>query len=208
MSTSRLSELIERLGGVLRARARRRGAELGLQPVHLQVLDYLARCNRFSNTPAALTAYLQATKGTVSQSLKLLEGRGLVSRQTDREDRRVVRLALTDAGREALAAGAAGAGLAAYVTGLKPAEVAATEAVLEACLREMQRQQGFDGFGQCRSCRWLERPAGDGYRCGLTGEPLQEVDTLKLCQEHRWPESSATASRSLPLEAGQVFPRS
>ena len=39
-------------------------------------------------------------------------------------------------------------------------------------LRELQREAGFDGFGECRSCRHLQRPGADCYRCGLTGETL------------------------------------
>jgi DNA-binding MarR family transcriptional regulator len=187
MSESRLPQLVERLGGLLRARARRQGAAFGLQPVHLQVLDYLARCNRFSNTPAALTAYLQATKGTVSQSLKLLEERALLLREPDADDRRVLRLSLTGEGRAVLQQLAADDALGAVIAGQDVAAVAAAEQVLENCLRALQRDSGFDGFGQCRSCRHLCRPQAGEFSCGLTGEPLALVETGQLCQEHGWP---------------------
>jgi len=148
MSEPNLIELVERLGGLLRAHSRRQGAVLGLQPVHLQVLDYLARCNRFSNTPAALTAYLQATKGTVSQSLKLLRQRGLVARRADADDRRVVRLALTVQGCRVQAQMAPVDALRVMLAGLPSADVAVTGRVLEGCLRALQRASGFNGFSQ------------------------------------------------------------
>ncbi|MFN2812475.1 MarR family winged helix-turn-helix transcriptional regulator, partial [Escherichia coli] len=65
----------------------------------LSALHYLARCNRYSDTPLGVTEYLGLTKGTVSQSLKVLEGRGLISKLPDARDRRSVHLRLTDAGR-------------------------------------------------------------------------------------------------------------
>lgn len=189
--------MVERVGALLRARARRNGAALGLQPVHLQVLDYLARCNRFSNTPAALTAWLQATKGTVSQSLKLLEERGLLVKTPDAEDRRVLRLSLTDEGRRVLqqlaAEDALGSALGSVLAGEDAASLSAAEQVLERCLRALQRDSGFDGFGQCRSCRHLQQPRSGEFSCGLTGEPLAALETEQLCQEHAWPERVVSA---------------
>jgi len=96
--TDLLIELLERLGLLLRTERRRRSSSHGLSEVHLALLDYLARCNRFSNTPGAASEYLGITKGTISQSIKLLESRGLVRKQTDKEDKRITRLTLTRKG--------------------------------------------------------------------------------------------------------------
>ena len=93
----RAHELIERMANLLRAEARRVDGQL--QPVHLQALAYLARCNRYSDTAGALTEYLGLTKGTVSQTLNVLEREGLIAREEDPADRRRVRLRLTPAGR-------------------------------------------------------------------------------------------------------------
>ena len=90
-----LLELVERLGNLMRAQVRRASAQMQLQPVHMHALIYLSQANRYSNTPQALTEYLGLTKGTVSQSLLLLDRRGLVERYEDDVDRRVVRLRLS-----------------------------------------------------------------------------------------------------------------
>ena len=87
-----LLELVERLGNLLRAEFRRAGADEQLQPVHVHALVYLTRANRYSNTPQAMAEYLGLTKGTMSQSLLLLDRRGLIERYQDDLDRRVVRL--------------------------------------------------------------------------------------------------------------------
>ena len=66
-------DLIERIAALIRSEERKKCTAVGLQTVHLQALNYLSRCNKYSDTPAALTNYLGMTKGTVSQSLSLLE---------------------------------------------------------------------------------------------------------------------------------------
>lgn len=186
MSTSRLPELIERLGNLLRAGQRR--AAGGLQPVHLQVLGYLARCNRFSDTPAALTAFLDATKGTVSQTLAVLERDGLVERRADPDDRRVVHFSLTPAGRGELNASELPHGWAAALADLPARDREAATAVLEHLLGNLQRRNDGRTFGACRSCRYLQR-AGRQYRCGLNGETLSADDTQRICHEHAFADS-------------------
>ena len=91
-------DLIERMAALIRSEERKKCTELGLQPVHLQVLDYLSRCNRYSDTPAALTNYLGMTRGTVSQTLLLLVNKGYIKKTTDAADRRMVHLSLLEEG--------------------------------------------------------------------------------------------------------------
>ncbi|MCI0482724.1 MAG: MarR family transcriptional regulator, partial [Candidatus Dadabacteria bacterium] len=67
----KIASLIERLGNLLRAEERAAGA--GLLPVHVRMLSYLSVCNRYSDTPAAVTEFAGATKGTSSQSIAVLE---------------------------------------------------------------------------------------------------------------------------------------
>jgi len=98
MTEERIWELVERLGTLVRAERRRAAGALGLQPVHLQVLEYLSRCNRYSNTPQAVAAYLGTTKGTISQSLAVLERGGWIRKRSDPADGRVVRLEMEGTG--------------------------------------------------------------------------------------------------------------
>ena len=75
----------------------------GLNPAQWSALRYLARCNRFSNSPAALTRYLGATKGTVSQTLIALERKGLIAKSARPGEARSLVLTLTPAGEKLLA---------------------------------------------------------------------------------------------------------
>src|SRR5688500_454723 len=95
----RLHLLLTRIANLLRAELRKSAAEHDLALAQLEALHYLRRCNRYSDTPAAVTEFLGATKGTVSQTLLALEDKGLIEKRPDPNDARVVRLKLTRNGK-------------------------------------------------------------------------------------------------------------
>jgi DNA-binding MarR family transcriptional regulator len=183
-AAAQLFELMQCLCRVARSEQRARGGGEQLQPVHLEALAYLERANRYSNTPQALTEYLGSTKGTVSQSLLLLYRRGLIERQPDAKDRRVVRLGLSAAGHRLLESPGLGEDWLQAVAGLPPAQVETAVAVLSAALLRLQRQRGGRSFGVCRSCRMFRVDGPQAFRCGLTGEPLSQADATRICREH------------------------
>ena len=76
--------------------------EIGLNPAQWEALRFLSRCNANSNSPIALTRYLGATKGTISQTIIALVNKGLVNKTNREGERRSVALTLTDEGREFL----------------------------------------------------------------------------------------------------------
>jgi MarR family transcriptional repressor of emrRAB len=178
----RTLDLAERLGNLAQARLKAVGARRGLQPAHLRILLYLAAANRYSNTPQAVADYLGLTKGTVSQSLILLETKGLIERGADARDRRVVRLALTPLG-QALVEPARREGTERWGA----AAGALPEGVLYGLteiLRQLQLLEGRRSFGVCRSCRHHLTEGPGRWRCGLTGEPLSGEDRESICREH------------------------
>ncbi len=191
----RLLDLFERLGNLSESQLKAAVADFGLVAVHARILLYLARANRYSNTPLAVAEYLGLTKGTVSQSLILLERKGLVARRKDALDRRVVRLELTALGRSLAQAIEAGhvERWAQAAEGLPAGLVAA----LTDMLRRLQRAAGRRSFGACRTCRHFLAAAAGGGRCGLTGEALTAEDGERLCREHEAPAAGVSpANRS------------
>ena len=184
MGSSQLHEYIERLSNLLRAEARRSGSAYGLQPVQLEVLHYLAICNRYSNTPLAVAEYLDLTRGTVSQTLIVLENKKLISKQSDKRDRRVVHLKLSAAGRrlveQAIPAPLLQAGCAHLSVKEKDAMVEALNKLLLACQQANQMKM----FGICRTCRHNQNGIGAGYLCGLTQDLLSANDVKLICREH------------------------
>ena len=100
MDIREVHDLIERLGNLVRADVRAVCNEYGVRPVQLEVLRFLTQCNRYSDTPQAVTEFLGLTKGTVSQTIKVLEQKGLLGKQDDVTDKRLVHLKPTLKGRK------------------------------------------------------------------------------------------------------------
>jgi DNA-binding HxlR family transcriptional regulator len=142
----------------------------------------LSRANRYSRKPSALADYLGTTKGTISQTVKALEEKGLIERHVEAKDRRIVRLELSEAGHEMLASDPLIA-LSEAASGA-PEEVAAATRILSSYVRSLQGQCGMKSFGVCTHCgHFSSDVCDDGVapRCGLTGEPLSETEVKKIC---------------------------
>lgn len=188
MTSTRLHLLTERLSSLFRADLRKVASAYDLKLVQLEALIFLSTANRYSDTPASLTEYFGLTKGTVSQTLKVLERHRFVEKRPDAEDGRVQHCRVTKRG-EAIVAEAFPAPLLADVP---TREEAALTKVLEQLLRGLQRKNGLRTFGLCHGCRMFERRTSGGV-CGLTHEPLTKLDTKKICREHEPPRSTPRA---------------
>ena len=176
-------DLIERMAALIRSEERKKCTELGLQPVHLQVLDYLSRCNRYSDTPAALTNYLGMTRGTVSQTVLLLVKKGFIKKTTDEIDRRMVHLSLLGAGSDILKQARSSDLFKQAELLFKEHNFINNEEMFMAALTSLQKANKSQSFGLCKTCQYFTvTPVG--FNCGLTKEPLSQSDSEKICQEH------------------------
>ena len=174
--------LLERIGALLESELRRQATEFKLQPVQLEMLGFLNRCNRYSDTPAAVAEYLGLTKGTVSQSLQRLEEKGYVVKRQDPQDGRVVRLSLTAKGKK-LASHSVFEGVEAFFARQSGNDVATFERLATELLRVLQTGNGLRPFGICSDCRMFQTLGPTKFRCGLTGDDLKSADSEKLCRE-------------------------
>jgi DNA-binding MarR family transcriptional regulator len=183
METVNVFDLIERMTALIRSEERKKCAELGLQPVHLQVLDYLSRCNRYSDTPAALTNYLGMTRGTVSQTVLLLEKKGYLKKTADESDRRAVHLSLLPEGEIILKQARAVDLFKRASLIFKENAFVNHEIIFLKALTALQKANRSQSFGLCRTCQHFMR-LPTGFQCGLTKESLSHSDSEKICQEH------------------------
>ena len=134
----------------------------------------------------ARLAYLGLTKGTVSQTVHVLEAKGLVTKQVDPADRRGRRLSLSPAGRTLLGRDPLAETVAAIrrLRGPQRTELArGLESILSSRLDARQRKP----FGQCRDCRYFARrhPGGAPHYCRLLDEPLAEEEKNLICREQQ-----------------------
>lgn len=172
---------LERLARVMRAREH----EHGLNPAQWQALRFLSRANRYSDSPGALTRYLGATKGTISQTVIALERKGFITKAMRQGRGRSVRLSLTEKGREILSRDP-WAQLAQAADGLG----SKTRRRLQRGLAELLEQQlssgGLARFGLCASCRFFRERGHDQdpkgpHLCMLFEAPLTAEDSQLIC---------------------------
>jgi DNA-binding MarR family transcriptional regulator len=185
MNTDSIYDYLERIANLIRTDVRKTGVLKGLQPVQLEALHYLSRCNRYSNTPVAVADYLGLTKGTVSQTLGVLEASGLIEKQADLNDRRVVHLNLTDEGVRVVSEAIPPNILKSAVGGLSESSFREITATLNRVLRELQTANKLKTFGSCRTCSHHLIQDDGRRRCGLTMEWLTDADAEKICREHQ-----------------------
>jgi DNA-binding MarR family transcriptional regulator len=170
-----VGQWLERLSSMHRNLMRKFAADEELQLVHVEILQYLSVCNRYSDTTQAISEYLGQTKGSISQSLAHLEENGFVKRSQDKNDRRIFHLALLPSGHSVAKRLAAN---------IKLDGTDQLEPALMELLRSIQKRNGLKGFGVCHSCQFNQNPGKNQFVCGLTNEKLSLEDIKKICKEH------------------------
>lgn len=174
-SPTDLRDLIERLARLSTAEE---WAD-GLNPSQRAALSYLAKANRFSRAPSHVADYLNATRGTVSQTLKALSRKGLVKEVRSATDKRSISYSLTNKGRHALQRTSA---FEEALRSLPEGQRADISENLEGLARTALTQTNGKFFGQCKECRYHEHRTNGGF-CALLSETLKPEETHQVCHE-------------------------
>lgn len=181
---STVFELIGYMSALIRSEERKRCTELKLQMVHFQILEYLSLCNKYSDTPAAITNYLGMTRGTVSQTLIILEKKEFIQKTRDQTDKRVYHIQLLPKGLNTLEI-AKPTALFKNATAILNNELSINgggEIFIEA-LTALQKANNSQSFGLCKTCKNFSKKS-KGFFCELTQENLSKNDSEKICLEH------------------------
>ncbi len=175
--------LFERINILLEAEERKGCTARGLKLVHARILDYLANCSSHSDTPMAVAEYLSLTKGTVSQSISVLERKGYLNKTPDSTDKRVVHLNLSIMGRQLLAELKPLNIFAQAERMLATKQVTTIGEALSAVLLVLQQTSQAKSFGVCGSCaHFIERE--DYNHCAVAQIPVSPDDVERICRHH------------------------
>lgn len=184
MKSNGIYDHVERLSELLRVDSRQAGAEHGIQPIQLEVLHYLSICNRYSDTPMAVTEYLGQTKGTVSQTLKLLESKGLLSKIPDQQDRRVAHLKISPEGKALLQQTIPSPMFIKACESLSDEKQSEIVSTLKELLLTLLQENRMKTFGVCGTCRYNTKAKNGEFFCDLVKQPLTNNDVTLICREH------------------------
>ena len=196
MNTDTTYQYLERLANLARWSVRKAGAALGLQPVQVEALHFLSRCNKYSNTPIAVAEYLGLTKGTVSQTLSVLDNAHLLEKLPDKRDRRLVHLHLTEEGHQVIDQIIPPAALMSALADMPAEKRQQLESSLPDLLLSLQRANGLRTFGVCHACRYHQLMSENQRYCGLTNETLHKAEADQLCREHEQRPAGGVPARA------------
>ena len=170
---------LERIARVMRSSQHSHG----LNPAQWEALRYIASCNRYSDSPTALTGFLAATKGTVSQTIKALQKKGLIVKTPRSDERRSIMLSVSAAGRDMLKNDPL-QGIAESIAGLGKKTTTRFSASLAQILQTELALSGNRIIGVCKACRYF-REAGGPHQCLLFNAPLSTEESGQICVEYQ-----------------------
>ena len=142
-------------------------------------LRFFARANRVSRTPSAFASFQATTRGTATQTIKILEGKGYLARFRSDHDGRSVRLEITKQGLDILHADPL-ANLMSAIGGLEPKERKTFLATLSHLSETLAGLRGAQAFGTCKDCIHYASSDSGGY-CACLAAALAPDDFGKLC---------------------------
>lgn len=151
-----------------------------LNPTQWAALSYLSQANRFSRAPSQVAEFMSATRGTVSQTLKALARKGLITEIRSTTDRRWISYDITTKGIEMLDGTKT---IDHALQGIDASIIKSLEDGLESLLREALVLRGRKQFGQCQSCRYHRKEKTGGH-CKLLNEALKSNETRQICHEY------------------------
>lgn len=181
---ARIISALERLSEVVRNRAWDTGQELGLSPLHVQVLAFLATHHPHTRRASTLANEFHLSKATVSVALRKLEEVGFVEQVTSEADARAKELRLTTKGTRAgqVAAGHLNA-LLPPLAALPIADRDDLYTLLFQLLAGAQRSGLVKVDRMCPTCTHYEGRKRGAY-CKLLRKPLKPHELRVDCPEH------------------------
>ncbi len=181
--------LLEQLAAQIHQAVREEAARHSLLPVQLQVLSFLANANNYSDFALPVSEYLGLTRGTVSQTLSVLERDGFITKRADDLHGRRMHLDLTAKARKVVN----GSWNTKVAKQLQLTGGAEPNHSIKVMLDAFQLLNQTNGFGVCQTCDHFQK-RGVAGTCGLTGDPLAAPQITKLCRE--WTNEARSASDS------------
>lgn len=188
---------IERLSGLLRAQSWAANDAPALHPAQRSLLLALAgQANGLRS--GDLAARLGVSAPTISDSLRTLEGKGLVQRKPDPHDGRAWRMSLTRAGKTlARRLQDPAAGLGPLLQALPERELGQLLRVVQLMMREAQQRGLASGLRTCLGCEFFRPYASTDPKqphfCAYVGAPFGDAALRVDCAEHKPQSEEALA---------------
>lgn len=198
--SAKIVAALERLSHVFRSLLWNEAKTHGLSPIQIQFLVYLLHHERSTLCRVShLAREFQLTQPTVSDAVRALEAKGLVTKEPWPDDRRISTIKLTPQGRE-LAQHLSGWAdvVKPHVERLAPDEQQQLMLALMRLIASLQEAGIVSLTRMCLTCRFFEPNAATDsttpYYCRLLEKPLSTAELRFDCPEQESATQTAPVS--------------
>jgi len=174
---------LERLAEVFRVLAWEVSKESGLSPIQMQILIFCLFHKQQMATVSTLAEEFHLTKATISESVRVLENRQLITKKTNKADQRRYHLVLTARGKKLAEKASEFANALLLAAG--HLHQSTKEQLLMALLQmiwDLQRQGIIHPQRMCWNCRFYTLHQQQPY-CALLHKPLHVANLRVDCPE-------------------------
>lgn len=155
----------------------------GLSPIQIQILIFLNYHPQKPHTPSDLANEFNVTKATITDSIRVLEKKGLLDKKQDAKDARSYHLQLTTAGTDVAKTTSS---FADHLTrSLKNLDPIIKGPLLEGLIKiisTLNQESIITMPRMCRNCRFLETQEAH-YFCQFLKRPLETEELRIDCPE-------------------------
>lgn len=157
--------------------------QLGLSPVQIQILIFLAYHKRELCTVSHLAQEFNITKPTVSDAVRVLHNKGFVMKDHSPEDQRSYVLVLTDKGKETVS------GIEHFAEPIKSrlnilgdGELSSLFSTISTLIFQLNKAGVLSVQRTCYGCSFFEKKSIGNY-CNLLEQKLRDEDIRIDCPE-------------------------
>jgi DNA-binding MarR family transcriptional regulator len=181
----RIVAALERLSEAFRVLLWNEAKVLNISPIQIQILIFL----KFHDIEKCKVSYLaqefNMTKATVSDAVKILLQKGLISKEIDTEDTRSYTMRLTDLGETTISQAALFANplLKSFDTLSNEQKEILLDSLLQMIFR-LHKAGIITLQRMCQTCQYLQNTEGGGHYCKLLKKPLLKTEFRLDCPEH------------------------
>lgn len=185
MEAIKILSALERVSQAFRTLLWLEGKALSLNPIQIQVLSYLWKQPPARRRVSAISQAFDLSRASVSDTIKSLEKRGLVSREPHPQDSRSSILSLTASGLDAaFRTSSYAAKVLESLQNLEKEEKDHMYWSLNHLIRDLNASGVITIQRMCLNCHHYEY--GDqGHYCHLLGQGLKVSDLKMDCGEHQ-----------------------
>jgi DNA-binding MarR family transcriptional regulator len=185
--SSKVVAALERLSATFRVLLWNEAKQHGLSPIQVQLLIFLLHYPEEKRTVTHLAHYFNMTKATISDAVKSLEGKQLLTRKATEGDSRSHSLHLSKEGKAMARKVERFAIPMLDVVSQLPEDNQG--ALLESLLQliyQLNQAEVITPQTMCQNCRFYTQKNG-GHYCNLVKSPLKAGDLRVDCPEFQFP---------------------